>query len=180
VIDPSRIGPGPTTIVVENQSVQFTANGHPFTVNVPRAVITFDPNVTTATTIFDTLGDQWVTEVPSNFNRNVFMAGAMFPVVGGLPGGIQPVTWSGSFSSDAPGVRLDWEWAAAVYTKCDPGLAALGVKPVDGNARNPYRNSDDAGTPESVKGFVVGGAGGDGKKNYTGSSSGTDSVQPCD
>jgi len=179
VINPNRIGPGPTTIVVENQSVQFTANGHPFTVSVPRAVITFDPNVTTATTTFDTVGNQWVTEVPLNFNRNVFMAGAMFPVAGGLPGRIQPVTWSGSFSSDAARVRVDWEWAAAVYSKCDTGLAALGIKPVDGKARNPYRNSDDAGTPEGIKGFVVGGASGDGRPNYTGSSSSTESVRPC-
>lgn len=180
VINPSKLGAGPTTIVVENQTVQFTANGQPFTVNVPRGVVTFDRTVTNATTTFDTVGNQWVTQVPLNLNRNVFLAGVMFPVVGGLPGRIEPVTWSGSFSSDADRVKLEWEWAAAVYTKCDTGLDALGVKPVDGNARNPYRNSDEAGTPETVKRFVVRGARSEGGDDYTGSQSRTESVRPCD
>jgi hypothetical protein len=143
-------------------------------------VITFDRNVTTATTAFDTVGNQWVTEVPFNLDRNVFLAGVMFPVAGGLPGHIKPVTWSGSFSSDASRVRLGWEWSAAVYTKCNTGLAALGVKPVDGNTRNPYRNSDEAGTPETIKQFVVRGARSEGGQDYTGSHSETESVRPCD
>jgi hypothetical protein len=180
VINPSGLGSGPTTVVVENQTVQFAANGQPFTVSVPRAVITFDANVTSATTTFDTVGNQWVTQVPLRFNRNVFSAGVMVPVVGGLPGGIRPVTWSGTFSSDADRARLLWEWAAAVYTNCDTDPAALGVKPVDGNARNPYRNSDDAGTPETIKRFVVGGARGNGRPNYTGTHSRTEFVRPCD
>lgn len=180
VFNPSKLGAGPTTIVVENQTVQFTANGQLFTVSVPRAVVTFDANVTNATTTFDTVGSQWVTEVPLHFDRNVFMAGVMFPVAGHLPGGIKPVTWSGSFFSDADRLKVEWEWGAAVYTKCDRGLDALGVKPVDGNARNPYRNSDDAGTPETIKRFVIGGARGDGGSNYTGSHSRTKSVRPCD
>jgi hypothetical protein len=160
--------------------VQFQANGHPFTVNVPRAVITFDANVTSATTTFDTVGNQWVTEVPFNFNQDVFMAGVMLPVVDRLPGKIEPVTWSASFSSDAARVRLQWEWAAAVYTKCDTGLADLGVKPVDGNARNPYPNADGAGTPETIKRFVVRGARGNGEPDYTGSRTGKQHVRPCD
>lgn len=180
VINPSKLVAGPTTIVVENQTVQFTANGQPFAVSLPRGVITFDANVINATTTFDTIGNQWVTQVPLNFNRNVFSAGVMFPVVGGLPGSIKPVTWSASFSSDADQMKLQWEWAAAVYTKCNTGLDALGVKPVDGNARNPYRNSDQAGTPETIRRFVVGGARGGGGSNYTGSHSRTESVRPCD
>jgi hypothetical protein len=181
VINPNRlVGAGPTTIVVDNQTVQFMANGQPFTVSVPRAVITFDANVSSATTTFDTVGNQWVTEVPLSFNRNVSSSGVMFPVVGGLPGGIKPVTWSATFSSDSDRVKLEWAWAAAVYTKCDTPLDGLGVKPVDGNARNPYGNSDDAGTPETVKEFVVRGARGDGGRDYTGSYSRTESVRPCD
>jgi hypothetical protein len=125
-------------------------------------MITFDANLTTATTTFDTVGNQWVTEVPLNRDRNVFLAGVMFPVVGGLPGNIEPVRWSGTFSSDTDRVRLEREWSAAVYTRCNTGLNALGVKPVDGSTCNPYRNSDDAGTPESIKRFVVRGARGDG------------------
>jgi hypothetical protein len=180
VIDPSHLGPGPTTIVVDNQTVQFTANGQPFTVSVPRAVITFDRNVNSATTTFDTAGDQWVTQVPLRFDDSVFSAGVMLPVGSRLPGGIRPVRWSASFSSDSDRVRVQWRWAAAVYTKCDTSLAALGVKPVDGNARNPYRNSDDAGTPEAIKRFVVAGARGDGRPNYTGNRTRAQAVRPCD
>jgi len=180
VIDPHKVGAGPTTIVVDNQMVQFTANGHPFAVNVPRAVVTFDRNVTTATTTFDPVGNQWVTEVPLNFDRNVFLSGVMLPVVGGLPGRIKPVTWSGRFSSEADRVKLEWQWSAAVYTKCDTGLAGLGVKPVDGSAQNPYHNSDDAGTPETIKHFVTDGARGGGGRDYTGSSSRAEAVRPCD
>jgi hypothetical protein len=178
--NPSKLGAGPTTIVVENQTVQFMANGHPFSVSVPRAVITFDANVASATTAFDPIGNQWITEVPLNFNRDVFLSGAMFPVVANLPGDIRPLTWTATFSSDEDRARLQWHWAAAVYTKCNTSLAALGVKPVDGNARNPYRNSDEAGTPEAIKRFVTAGARGDGQQNYTGAHTRPKSVRPCD
>lgn len=177
---PIGLDAGPTTIVVQNQSVRFTANSQPFTVSVPRAVITFDANVTSATTTFDAAAQQWVTEVPLRFDREVFVSGVMAPVTGGLPGGINPVTWSGTFSSDAGRVRLLWTWGAAVYTKCDTGLAALGVKPVDGLARNPYPSFDPAGTPETIKSFVTGGARGGGRPNYTGFPSRSSFVNPCD
>jgi putative intracellular protease/amidase len=72
------------------------------------------------------------------------------------------------------GKRATSHWAAL------SALKALGVKPVDGNARNPYRNSDEAGTPEAIKRFVIRGARGDGETNYTGSDTRTKSVQPCD
>jgi hypothetical protein len=165
---------------VQDQTVQFSANDELVTVSVPRAVITFDAAVSSATTTFDSVGNQWVTQVPLSLNRDVFLSGVMLPVSSDLPGGIRPVTWSGSFFSDVERVNLQWEWAAAVYTECDTGLAALGVKPVDGPARNPYRNSDAAGTPETIKRFVIGGARGRGTPNYTGNSSRTGSVRPCD
>ena len=176
---PTGLGDGPTTIVVQNQSVQFTANGHPFTVNVPPAVITFDANVTTASTSFDTVGQQWVTEVPLDFDREVFSAGVMVPVSGGLPGGLEPVTWSGSFSTDSGRVRLLWRWSAAVYTKCDTGLADLAVKPVDGRSQNPYSNADAAGSPEAIKSFAIDGARGAGRPDYTGFPTRTSFVNPC-
>jgi hypothetical protein len=121
-----------------------------------------------------------VTTVPLTFDKNVFLAGLSFPVpVGGLPGGISPVTWSGNFASDRAGVSLSWKWAAAVYTSFSTDYALLGVKPVDGNQANPYPNSDHAGTPENFKSFVTGGARGGGGSNYTGSYSGTASVGAC-
>ncbi len=179
-INPSKLGSGPSTVVVDNQTIEFMANGNPVTVNVPRAVITFDANVTIATTTFDTVGNQWVTEVPLSLNKDVFSAGVMVPAVGGLPGGLDPVTWSARFSSDADRLKLQWKWAAAVYTKCNTSLAALGVKAVNGKVQNPYANSDDAGTPEAIKQFVVRGARGDGAPDYTGAASKAQHVQPCD
>ena len=40
-------------------------------------------------------------------------------------------------------------------------LNAIGPKPVDGSAQNPYPNSDHAGTPENSKPYVTGGARGE-------------------
>jgi hypothetical protein len=97
-----------------------------------------------------------------------------------VPGGIKPVTWSGRFGSDTPGVTLQWQWAAAVYTELDADLGALGVKPVDDNDASAYANSDHAGTPEAFRSSVTGGARGGGGSNWTGSLSATASVLPGD
>jgi hypothetical protein len=113
-------------------------------------------------------------------DREVFSSGVMLPVGATLPGGITPVTWSGTFSSDSSQVRLLWRWSAAVYTKCNTSPAALGVKPVSGPAQNPYPNSDRAGTPETLKSFVINGARGAGSPNYTGLPSNPGFVDPCD
>ena len=37
-------------------------------------------------------------------------------LVGGLPGGIQNVTWSAAYTTDTPGLQLQWKWGAAVYS----------------------------------------------------------------
>jgi hypothetical protein len=91
----------------------------------------------------------------------------------GFPGGIQPVTWQGTFGSNPPGLSVQWQWAAAVYTKFSTDYNSLGVKPVDDNQASAYKNSDHAGTPENFKAYVTGGATGGGGANYTGSYSGT-------
>jgi hypothetical protein len=109
----------------------------------------------------------------------VFLDGVSFTPAGGLPGGIKNVTWSGEFSTDTPGIKVNWQWAAAVYTQFSADNNALNVKPVDANNLSAYKNSDHAGTPESFKSFVVGGACGGGGANYTGSYSGTASVTPA-
>jgi hypothetical protein len=90
-----------------------------------------------------------------------------------IPGGLNPVTWSGTISSDTPGVTINWQWAAAVYTSFSSDYTLLGVKPVDDKTASQYQNSDHAGTPENFKQFVIGGARGGGGANYTGSYSGT-------
>jgi len=85
------------------------------------------------------------------------------------------VKWSASFTTDTPGVTMNWQWAAAVYTSFDTDSNNLGVKPVDDNHASVYQNSDHAGTPENFETFVTGGATGGGGSNFTGSYSGTGS-----
>jgi hypothetical protein len=100
-----------------------------------------------------------------------------------LPGGINPVTWSGIYSSNVPGVSLSWQWGAAVYTCLPqpPGVYnLLNIKPTHQNACN-VNNGDHAGTPQNpaFRQCVTGGARGGGGSNFTGSWSGTVSTKPC-
>jgi len=119
----------------------------------------------------------WVTTVPAAIKGNTFFSGLSFPVPGNLPGSIHPVTWSGTISTDTPGVTVNWQWAAAVYTSFNSDHTMLGVKPVDDKNASVYHNSDHAGTPENFKPFVIGGATGGGASNYTGGLSGTASIK---
>jgi hypothetical protein len=167
-----------TTINLIASTISFAAGGTTYQLDVPASSITFSPAVTEASSTFD--GVTWSTVVPSSFSKNVFLDGLSFEVpVGGLPGGINPVTWSGTFTSTAPGLTVEWQWGAAAYTQFSTDGAALGVKPVDGDQSNPYPNSDHAGTPEGFKQYVTGGARGGGGSNWTGSYSGTSGVVPC-
>jgi hypothetical protein len=168
-----------TTIQLVQSTISFAAGATTYLLNVPDSFITFSPTATEASTTFD--GVAWNTVVPSSFAKNVFLDGLVFQVpADGLPGGINPVTWSGTFKSSAVGVTVEWQWAAAVYTQFSTDDATLGVKPVDGNQSNAYANSDHAGTPEAFKQYVSGGARGGGGSNWTGSYSGTNAVVPCE
>jgi hypothetical protein len=127
--------------------------------------------------------NQWVTTVPlSGLAGNVFLDGVAVqaPTPGGFPGGIKDVTWQGMFFSPTPGLRIQWQWAAAIYRKADfsDDYNALGVKPVDDNQASAYHNSDHAGTPENFRPYVLGGARGGGGSNFTGSYSGTAAFIP--
>jgi len=167
-----------TTIVFSGSTISFAAGATTYQLNVPDSTITFSPTATEASTSFD--GVSWTTVVPSSFSQDVFLDGLSFQTpAGGLPGGINPVTWSGTFVSSARGVTVEWQWGAAVYTQFSTDDTALGVKPVDGDKSNPYQNSDHAATPENFKAYVTGGARGGGGSNWTGSYSGTNAVVPC-
>lgn len=174
----SGLGADPVTLHVTSQTIAFSAAGTDYTLSVPDAAITFSPTVTTATTTFDTSTNTWVSVLPKNFSGNAFMAGLAFPVDVALPGGINPVTWQGSFSTDTAGVSLNWQWAAAVYKNFSTDYNAVGVKPLDSNSLTVYHNSDHAGTPENFKTLVTGGARGGGGSNFTGSYSATGKVTP--
>jgi len=181
VFQPKSLPNAPVVFFVRNSMITFTANGTNYRIPTPDADITFDPSETTATTNFNASIDQWQTLMPSGgFAGNTLLDAVEFPVPspGGLPGGIQNVTWTASFSTDTAGVSLNWQWASAAYSSFSTNYDELGVKPVDDNKVSEYQNSDHAGTPENYKTYVTGGAMGGGGSNYTGSNSGTTSVNP--
>lgn len=174
VLKVSGVGADPVTIRLTNSTISSSA----FNLVVPDAEITFSASTTQATTTFNDATNTWVTNVPSGLGGNTFLTGVAFQPPGGLPGGIKPIVWQASFSTDTPGVSLQWKWATAVYTQFSTDYNALGVKPVDSNNASQYLNSHHAGTPEHFTNFVVGGARGGGGSNFTGSYSGTKSVTP--
>jgi len=170
---------GSTTVHFTNSTITFSDGTTTYTIPVPDADVVYSSAVTTASTTF--AGSRHVTQVPIAFDGNAFLDAKIYTVAPpGLKGGIKDVTWFGTFSTDTPGIKLQWKWAAAVYTSfaADPAYDAVGIKPIDGSKQNPYANADHAGTPENFKPFVTSGARGGGGKNYTGGYSGTDAA-PC-
>jgi hypothetical protein len=178
VFKPSGVTEG-TTLQVTNQTISFTAAGTPYSIAVPDSIITFSAANTTATTTFDTSSNTWVTNLPLKFSGNGLLGGVSFLAAGGLPGGINPVTWQATFTTATSGISLNWQWATAVYKAGFPtDYNALNVKPLDATSGTLYAGSDHAGTPEnsSVKALVTGGARGGGGSNFTGSLSPTATV----
>ncbi len=174
----SGVGANPVTLSIVIAEIDFSAAGTTYQVPVPNATITFSPTASQATTAYDPGSNTWVMTAPSNPGGNVFLAGVGLPLPSGLPGGVNPVTWTATFQSDTAGLTVNWQWAAAVYTNFSTDYTTVGVKPVDSNQLSIYHNSDHAGTPEAFKSFVVGGARGGGGSNWTGSYSGTGHVAP--
>src|SRR5436190_426133 len=171
-------GPNPAAFTVrcDDSTIDFVAGGEPYVLDVPRASVTFSPASTLATTEFDSASQEWETVIPSSGDAgNAFVTGLGFQVPVDFPGGIKQVTWTCQLSSDAPGIRIQWKWAAAVYTDFSPDPNSLGVKPVDGDG-SVYENANEAGTPENFRRFVIGGARGGGGSNFTGGHSGTKAV----
>jgi len=167
-------GNAPVDIFVNGSSIASSN----FNISVPSAEVTFMPGITTASTSYS--GSGWDTITPFGTSGNTFMDAVEYVVpAGGLPGGINPVTWTAGFSTDTPGISLNWQWAAAVYTSFSSDYNALGVQPTDDNHASPYGSSDHAGTPMNYTSFVTGGARGGGGSNFTGSLSATASVMPA-
>jgi hypothetical protein len=176
------VGALPATIHVTDQTVTFSDTLGGVTTNynlsLPNADLKLIPGATSSATTFDTTNNEGVTSVPTGLAGTVFLGGYELPLPNGLNGGDNPVTWTATFTSDTAGLSLNWQWAAAVYTSFSTTYSSLGVKPVDSSTTSIYPNSDHAGTPESYKTHVVGGARGGGGSNYTGSYSATASVAP--
>jgi hypothetical protein len=93
-------------------------------------------------------------------------------------GSVNNITWTGDFSTNAPGISVSWEWAAAVYKNFSPNESAIQVKTASNSQIDTFQNSDPAGTPENFKSFVTGGARGNGGTNWTGTETNATTVQP--
>jgi hypothetical protein len=175
---PTGVSGRNVTIHFTNSTIKFSVGGTPQTLAVPDATINFSTSATKATT--EKVGGEWVTTVPSSFGDDVFLSGFAFHVPsGGLPGGINPVTWQGSFTTTSSGVGVSWKWGAAVYKPTEEAAKESVIpKPVHSTSLDEFHNGDQAGTPENFKRFVIGGARGGGGSNWTGSWSGTNSCTP--
>jgi len=157
-----------------DSTISFTAGGASYNLPVPNGVVTFNSSsVKLPTTIYDLTNSRWNTQVPaSGLTGNTFVTGLAFLVPANFPSGIQNVTWSAAFTTDTPGIKLQWQWAAAVYSSFSTTYASssnsniLGVNAEDGSADT--NGSDPAGTPETYKSSLIFGATGCGWKNYTG------------
>ena len=163
----------PVVIHADAGTIQFTVNGVQQTVAVPAGNIVLSPTAALATTKFDAVTGTWTTVTPFNTAGAVFLTGVALPLPSGLPGGVQPVTWSTNFTCSTPNVSVSWQWAAAAYASFPGDLSTLNVKPIDDKNYSNWLNGDHAGTPEDWKAKVIGGATGGGGSNYTGGLSGT-------
>jgi hypothetical protein len=169
-----NIGATPVNLYLNNSTISFTAGGTPYTMQVPNAVVTLNANMATAMTSYDLANSRWATSVPvGGVTGNTFVTGVGFQVPTDFPTGIQDVTFSASFTTDTPGVTLQWQWSAAVYDSSFSTTYAnsgnnnlLGVNSEDGSADT--HGTDAAGTPEAFKKNVVFGGTGGGLTNYTG------------
>ena len=174
------------TVTLTNSTISFMEGGTQHQLSVPNAQIVFSPGATCSSTTFNTMTNTWTTTVPVKGDDEIFLSGLAWPVpIGGLKGGINPVSWEGTFSANGtPGVSIQWKWGAAVYSNFPSDYNALAVKSGHHTACG-QKNGDHAGTPEGVnnmdqpwKQFVLGGARGGGGSNWTGSWSSTQNVSP--
>jgi hypothetical protein len=176
------------TIDFTKGNISFTAGGTSHSLAVPNARITFSPSATCSSTSFDAVTDTWETTVPVSGDDEIFLTGLAWQVPsGGLPGGANPVNFSGTYSSEtnAPGLSIQMQWSAAAYSSFTTNYNALQVKAGHQTACG-QSNGDHAGTPEGVdntntpwKHFLIGGPRGGGGSNFTGSWSGTLNITIC-
>jgi hypothetical protein len=169
---PVGTNPAQVKLYMTDSTISFTANGTSYTLPVPNAVVTFNSSTALGTS-FSTASSRWNTSIPAaDLTGNTYVAGVAFQVPANFPAGIQNVSWSAAFSTDTPGITLQWQWAAAVYSSFSTTYATttnsnlLGINPEDGAADPNGR--DAAGTPEAYKADLVFGATDCGGTDYAG------------
>lgn len=169
-----------------NSTITADINGLDVAYPAPNAQITFSPSASCSSVTFNSMTNTFDVTVPVKGDDEIFLDGLALQLPsGGLPGGVNSVTWTGTFSTDnIAGVGIQWKWGAAAYSSFTTNYNQLAIKAGHQTACG-QSNGDHAGTPEGVnnngvsfKDFVVGGARGGGGSNWTGSWSGTVKVVP--
>lgn len=154
------------TITITKAVVTFTANGVPYTLNIPNGKIRFEPNAWPARTTFT--NNTWETVVPRIFSDDIFMNGLAYRVPVNFPGNISNVKWTANINIDKPNTSLSWRWSAAVYTNFTT-TGNVKPKPVSGILWDAYFNFDEAGTTQNYEQYLVSGARNSGRSNDQGS-----------
>jgi hypothetical protein len=60
------------------------------------------------------------------------------------------VTWNGTFGTNTPGVTMQWQWGAAVYTSPCFTTDYNAIAPLPGHGNSCVGGGDHAGTPEGT------------------------------
>jgi len=109
------LGNAPVTVQFTGATIQFTANSQLYQINVPASTVSFSSAYGCASASLS--GGSWQVMVPMSGDDEIFLSGLAYQVpAGGLPGGIKDVTWSGTFNTNQPGLKMQWKWGAAVYS----------------------------------------------------------------
>jgi hypothetical protein len=177
VFGATGLGNGTVTLQFNQQTISYQLDGSTVTLAVPGSIVTISPTATTASTAFDDSTNTWLTTVPTKLGGYKFLGGFAMPVSNSLPGQVN-VTWQGQLISDTPGVAVNWQWAAAVYTTFGTDYNSLNVKPVDAGYPSQFPSADHVGTPEAFTPYLTNGATSQGGTNYAGEHSGAVSVNP--
>ena len=156
---------GQTIVVhVTNNWISFKANGRDYKLKAPDSHIRFDKSVQSASVQF--INGSWEIMAPRDFKEDVFMGGLAYSVPGLLPGHIRNVNWTADIGL-SKGASFSWQWSAATYSRLGDH-ASLDVKPSNSKKDHGHNNSNEAGTPENYTRYLISGATGNGKKDYTG------------
>ena len=105
-----------TTISFTGQTIQLGSYG---TFKVPDGQVVFSSTATKATTTYsgsEPYAGTWTTTVPVSGADEIFLSSLRLSPSGGLPGGVNPINWGGTFSSTTRprGLQIQWQWGAAV------------------------------------------------------------------
>ena len=142
-----------STLWFDGSTVTFTGCTGQVTLNTPSACIKFDPNCSTATTVFNSVANCWVTSVPLGYSGNVFLCAVPYTCTSNFTSQ-GSVSWTGSFRCDTGSVYTQWQCAASAYSQCNSDWNAQGVKSIDSANNCQYYNWDSAGTPENYKNCI--------------------------